>query len=144
MTDCNMKVFRCEVAKSKELIISYKTIYINLFTTMALDLSRSNSTSSIVFKHECFQRWESTIRAFFIDRTKEYCLLNQYGMYVLGLGSNYNRVFRDHHGEVRMSHSLNSYNFLKFEDKNFIGYEKNHNQRTICVQQEYIKQNMNG
>ena len=43
-----------------------------------------------------------------------------------------------------MSHSLNSFNFLKFEDKNFIGYERGHPHRTICVQQEYIKQNLIG
>jgi hypothetical protein len=41
MSDCNMNVFRCESANSKELIISYKTIYINIFTTMVLDLSNS-------------------------------------------------------------------------------------------------------
>ena len=38
----------------KELIISYKTIYINTFTVVVKDLSDNSGSIGILAKHECF------------------------------------------------------------------------------------------
>ena len=42
----------------KELIIGYKTIYINTYNTIVQDMSFSDN-NSILYRHEAFQLWES-------------------------------------------------------------------------------------
>lgn len=43
---------------SRELILSFKTIYINTFTIMCLDIDE-DVKRSLIFRHESFQLWES-------------------------------------------------------------------------------------
>ena len=42
----------------KELIIGYKSIYINTYNTVVQDMSFPER-NSILFRHEAFQLWES-------------------------------------------------------------------------------------
>jgi hypothetical protein len=42
----------------KELIISYKTIYINTFNVIVMDIT-TDDESTLIFRHESFQLWES-------------------------------------------------------------------------------------
>ena len=53
--DANMHVLKNEKYKYKELVVSYKSIYINTFNVMVVDLA----DKVIVFRHESFQLWES-------------------------------------------------------------------------------------
>ena len=46
---------------SRELIISYKSIFINTYTIAVLDLWE-DSDKALLFRHESFQLWESEIQ----------------------------------------------------------------------------------
>ena len=50
----------------KELVLSFKTIYMNSFNITVLDISR-NKQENAVFRHECFQLWESPCFGFMIE-----------------------------------------------------------------------------
>ena len=43
---------------SKELIIGYKTIYINVYNILVMDIT-TNDECSLLYRHESFQLWES-------------------------------------------------------------------------------------
>jgi hypothetical protein len=44
----------------KEIIISYKTIFINTYNIVVMDIS-SVADQNLIFRHESFQLWESEI-----------------------------------------------------------------------------------
>jgi len=48
------------VLREKELVVSYKTIYINLFSAIVLDMK----TGMIKFRYESYQLWESPVTGF--------------------------------------------------------------------------------
>ena len=56
--DTNINVLRDPANRVKELVISYKTIYINTYNVMVIDISSSNQDpaveKSVVFRHESF------------------------------------------------------------------------------------------
>lgn len=55
IADANMFVLKNEEHGYRELIVSYKTMYINTYNINVVDLS----DRLIIFKHESFQLWES-------------------------------------------------------------------------------------
>lgn len=69
----------------KELVISYKTIYINTYNVMVMDIS-VDGDQSILFRHESFQLWESESSGLLLDKNKDFITLNKNGMQVLALG----------------------------------------------------------
>lgn len=62
INDSNIFVLRNQKSGIKELIISFKTIYINTYNIMAMDISRptsgdantSKEINSLIFRHESF------------------------------------------------------------------------------------------
>jgi len=46
---------------SRELVISYKSIYINTYTIAVLDIV-VDTDKALLFRHESFQLWESEIQ----------------------------------------------------------------------------------
>lgn len=52
---------------------------------------------------------------FIINKNKDFIMLNDSGLKVLGLGDQDKRMVKDDTGNLRMIHSLESVSFLKIE-----------------------------
>lgn len=120
ISDGDIAVLRCQETKLKELIVSYKTIHSNVYTVQVVDISRE--TPWPLYKHESFQLWESQITAFFIDKNKEYVMINKDGISAISLGNSGKRSIKDYSGQEKMIHPLESVNYLKVDPDNFISF----------------------
>jgi len=69
----------------KELLIGYKTIYMNTYTVQVVDIASADKTT--IFKHLSFQLWESKITGFFMKKNKDYVTVNRQGICVISLGT---------------------------------------------------------
>ena len=58
--DCNLYVLN-HGANYKELVISFKTIYINTYNVTIMDISSEGSDTHTLYRHESFQLWESKV-----------------------------------------------------------------------------------
>ena len=52
--DADIYILRSKQCRLKEIVISYKTIYINTFNILVMDISSKNTEKSIIFQHESF------------------------------------------------------------------------------------------
>ena len=89
--DVNMNILHSNSIKHpehlfSELIINYKTIYLNTYNVIVLDISHEGQ-QNIIFRHESTQIWESECYGFLLSRNKDFIKLNLHGMNVLSLGS---------------------------------------------------------
>ena len=112
--------------KYKEIIIGYKTIYINTFCVEVNDISSAKDMDSKTItsmNHESFQLWESDVHGFMIKGNKDFIILNKTGMNILSLGQQSKREFVDNNGMNRMVHSLDSYNYLKIDNHNMLNFK---------------------
>lgn len=71
----------------KELVVGYKTVYINTYNVSVTDLSGDENKRSTLFRYETNQLWESTISGLMMTANKEFVSLNKEGMKVLQLGA---------------------------------------------------------
>ena len=117
--DTNIYVLRNIEKGIKEIIISYKTIFINTFNVVVMDIS-ADAEKSIIFRHEGFQLWESNITGFLLNRHKDFVMLNRDGINILALGSYQKRALKDSLGQDRMIHSLEACNYLKVDKGNYL------------------------
>ena len=100
----------------KELICGYKTIYINTYNTVVLDLGAViHKGRQTIYKHEAFQLWESNISGLLLKVSKEFITFTKSGMNILGLGIHETRSFKDNNGNDKTLHSLDSLNYLKVD-----------------------------
>jgi hypothetical protein len=106
---------------SRELVISFKTIFINTFTIFVLDIT-SDEAKTLLYRHESFQLWESDIQGVLLERSKEFISINKDGIHVLSLDSKHMRPVFDGTGRERMLHSLEAMSFLKVSSENFINF----------------------
>ena len=74
----------------RELVLSYKTIFFNTYTILVLNLG--DNDSSILFRHESFQLWESSINGFLIKKNFDYVTTNRFGINVTHLGTKDKRI----------------------------------------------------
>lgn len=85
--DANVHIMRDPVAKTKEAIFSFKTININTYNLMVMDLSKKahshhdsacddDENKTIIFRHESFQLWESKINGILLMKNREFITLN--------------------------------------------------------------------
>jgi len=77
--DPNIFVMRNYAKKLKELIISYKTIFINTYNVVCMDISVEDE-QTLIFRHESFQLWESESSGFLLTENKDFITLNKSGM----------------------------------------------------------------
>lgn len=106
----------------KELIVSYKTIFINTFTVVTKDLSASDGSINIINKHESFQLWESNISGCLL-KNKDFCSFNQDGMSILSLGTTERKSVKDFEGQPKVIHSLDSFEYLKIDKDNHLNFK---------------------
>lgn len=52
--DADIYILRSKKNRLKEIVISYKTIYINTFNILVMDISAKTTEKSIIFRHETF------------------------------------------------------------------------------------------
>lgn len=118
--DTNFYILRDKVKGIKEIIVSFKTIYINTYNVMIMDISNEKEQFSLIFRHESFQLWESEINGFLTNRNHDFVTINRDGINILALGSIEKRKLRDGQGNERMIHSLEAMNFLKVDPSNYL------------------------
>jgi hypothetical protein len=80
---------------SRELVVSYKTIYINTFTIIVLDISTDGEERTLLFRHESFQLWESEVYGILLEKNKDFITINKDGIHVISLGSVPTRPLKD-------------------------------------------------
>ena len=84
ISDVNINLF--ENDGLKELIISWKVIFINTYNLVSMDISSENS-KSLLFWYESIQLWESDCMGFILKNHMDFIHLTKNGMYVCFLGS---------------------------------------------------------
>ena len=96
--DANMQIMRGQDEKRvyKELVISYKTIYINTFNVVISDLSAE--TNNVLLKHEAFQLWESSVSSILLSVSKDLLSFSKSGINLLALGNVEKRPIVDNLG----------------------------------------------
>ena len=106
--DVNLYVLKEEGISGKsrtELIITYKTIYINIYTINVIDLD----TENVIFRHESACLWESSVSGFLNTSTLDYISLDSGGLAVMALSENCpngRRSVVDRYGQDCMIHSM--------------------------------------
>ena len=122
--DVNMQILRDNTKKGgyKELLIGYKTIYINTYNLVVIDLSGDEAKRATLFRHESFQLWESEVRGIMLESSKDFITVNKDGINVVALGSTAHRPVVDANGIDRMLHSLESMAFLKVDPDNHLNF----------------------
>ena len=119
---------------SRELVVAYKTIFINTYTIIVLDITSENS-KTMLYRHESFQLWESDMSGMLLEKNKDFVSINKDGIHVISLGSQSRRPVEDGNGVMRMLHSIESMSFLKVDDENFIHFaSQNMNKREVQIQ----------
>ena len=64
--DTNIYILRNKERHYKEIVICYKTIFINIFNIMVLDIHHQ-SDQTMMYRHESFQLWESETKGLLIQ-----------------------------------------------------------------------------
>jgi hypothetical protein len=131
--DCSIKVMRDIDFGFKELVISYKTIYINTYNVHVLDITQEGQPT--IFRHESFQLWESESRGVLLKNASDFLKLSKNGAEILGLGRVPKRKVKDR----QIVHSLESVNYLKIDPDNFVLFECADQTRIISIVQEYSR-----
>lgn len=126
INDCTIAILRDKESGLKELILSFKIIYINMYSLFAVDISVEETDESIIFRHESFQVWESQSAGMLLNnKSRDFIHINNKGISVMSLASKHmdvpdKRCLIDNLGDQRMLHSLESCNFLKLDPQNYI------------------------
>lgn len=74
----------------KEIIVCYKTIYINTYNINVIDISQIKGTTQmphIIFRHRSFQLWESGITGLLLTKNNDLVTISRDGISVSALGS---------------------------------------------------------
>lgn len=78
----------------KELVIGYKTIYINTYIVKVVDLASVNNNNT-VFKHESFHVWEQPIEAIIASKNKDIITISSSGISLMTMSSHDKRELVD-------------------------------------------------
>ena len=109
-------------------------IYMNTYNVMVLDVSHE-AEQNIIFRHESHQIWESECFGFLLHGKKDFVKINLHGLYVLSLGTEQKRYFKDDQGTSKVMHSLESVNYMKIDRQNYLLFEcSKGGERCITIQ----------
>jgi hypothetical protein len=109
----------------KELIVCFKTIYINTYTVVSYDISDIENTKEavILHKHEAFQLWEAEVCGHLLKHSLDFMSFSKSGINILALGNVAKREIQDFEDEPKTIHSLDCLNWLKSTKENLITYK---------------------
>ena len=138
IADADVNIIR-EGGSFKELVISYKTIFMNTYCVQVIDISRPEQ--KLLFRNESFQLWESQITGFFLHSKKDFITINRDGINVLTLQSGSKRQLIGDDGQEKMMHCLESTSYLKIDPTNFIYFDFAQDTKVINVMQQFTREN---
>ena len=110
--------------KSKELILSFKSIYKNTYDIFVMDLD----SRTFVFKYQIFHLWERTIKGFYLFHSNNFLTISETGTFAQSLTQrNKHIIFKDieKQGIHRTLHSLQMCDHLKINESNHILFREN-------------------
>lgn len=140
--DATVSVARDEERGYKEVVLSYKTIYINTYNVHVMDITQEGQPT--LYKHESFQLWESESKGLLLHNRDDFLKLSKSGAEIIALGSEQKRHIVDDLKNDRFLHSLESVNYLKIDPENFITFECADDNKIISVYQEFSKEEPGG
>lgn len=109
---------------------------------MVIDITHMSSMN-ILYRHVSYQLWEMNVTGFMLSQQKTFITLSRQGIQVVDHGHTDKRAIKDSSGNDAIIHSLESFDYLKVESKNFMLFQcTNPQDRIISVQQEYISENV--
>ena len=119
--DCYLYILNDAKAGLRELVLSYKTIFMNIHTILSMDLN-TEKDCTIIFMHESFQLWESQMSTFMLTGTQDMITLNRQGVSVSSLGFGHKKAYKDDKGDDILIHPYEGYNHLKISPNNYLLY----------------------
>lgn len=138
IADANIYVVRDEEKAFKELVVSYKTIFMNTYNVVVIDIS--TQLLWMLFRHESFQLWESQVTGHFIKKHNNFITLNRMGISMYGLGETHKKAIASDKQQEMMVHSLASTSYLKIDRKNYILFEfSNPDNKVISILQQFTR-----
>ena len=84
--DVGFHILRDENRYYKEIVISYKTIYMNVLSIIVLDLNHK-SDQPLSCQYDTFQLWESEVTCLLLDKNNDFVIINKDGISIVALGS---------------------------------------------------------
>ena len=116
------------------LIVSYKTIYINVYSLKVIDLERRQ----VIYRHESFCLWETHVSGFLNNSTLDFISLDQNGLGVMALSSKFlTKQIKDHEDQNMLVHSLSSCQYLRLGEGNHLLFQCSQKNRMIGVYDNY-------
>ena len=97
--DCHINILKDSKRGYKEVVVSYKTIFVNIYTILVLDLNHK-SGQPLMYRHESFQLWESPCYGTLLS-TQDFVTINKEGVNVIALGSTPKKLIKDSNKEER-------------------------------------------
>ena len=89
ISSVDMHVFTDEITNKPQLLISYKTIFINVYTINVIDLVNDmDLNGNLIYRHESFCLWENEIVSIMNQITRDLVILSNEGLSVMDLSSN--------------------------------------------------------
>lgn len=137
IADANIHVLRNKEERYKELLVSYKTIFVNTYNLTVIDISdvqEDTDIQKVTFRFECFQLWESKIRSFFMESNQDFVAISADGIDVLDLSPMQCRKLKSNLGEDLVLHSLEAFNYLCIDPNNVILFDLTNDHSQITVQ----------
>ena len=137
--DASIHMLRNSEQNYKEIIVCYKTIYINTYNINVIDLSNIKSTTQmphINFRHRSFQLWESGITGLLLQKKNDLVTVSRDGISVSSLGSMHNRILTASDKEQIKQHSFESFSYLKIDPiENCLLYDFIHEKNKLITVQ---------
>lgn len=98
------------------MCVSYKAEGINTYNVFIFDIK----SKLIRFWFEAYQLYESPIKGFLVNATKDFMMLTKDGINIINLGYGKPKMLKDNNGDNRMMHPLGTVSYLKLEPTNHI------------------------
>jgi hypothetical protein len=89
--DCQWNEYDRKHIIERELVVSYKSIYINVYSVFVINIK----TGCLAFRHESFCLWETKISSFLNSFSFDFISMQHEGLFVLGLGKNQSKQIND-------------------------------------------------
>ena len=139
----DMHVYTDEITDKPQLLISYKTIFINVYTINVLDLDNDmDHNGNLIYRHESFCLWETSIVSIMNQITRDLVILSNEGLSVMDLSSNIvTRNVSSNDNQKYCIHSLASCSYLKLDELNHILFKCTAKNRMLCVQSQHKNKN---
>jgi len=134
ISSVDMHVYTDEITNEPRLLISYKTIFINVYTINVIDLENDmDHSGNLIYRHESFCLWETAIVSIMNQITRDLVILSNEGLSVMDLSSNIVTRNVSSNNQKYCIHSLASCDYLKLDELNHILFKCTAKNRMLSV-----------